>query len=461
MNKTHDVVVIGGGSAGYAAARTASEAGADVAIVDQGPLGGLCILRGCMPTKAILRTAEVAALMRRANEFGLSPVQVNANLKAIINRKDRLVREFADYRIAQLRDPRFTLYECQGSFVSPHMVRAGSQVLTARAFIIATGSLPNEIPIPGLRESGYETSDTLLDVGDQPGSLLVLGAGPVGLELGQFFGRIGTKVTIIQRSEHLLSHLDPDIGLALGLALQEEGIAVFTQTSLQRVTSHGATKSIRFSHRGQDKTVEGEQILEALGRKPNVAGLNLEAAGVTLVDGRIAVDGAMRTSQPHIFAVGDVTNLYDIVHIAIQQGELAGFNACHPGKPARQFDDRLVSEVIFTDPQIAVVGLSEKACRARGVPYLAASYPFADHGKAMCRGDRHGFVKLLAAPDGGRLLGAEVVGPEAGELIHELVAVMYYHGTVSDLLRMPHYHPTLAEIVTYPAESLAEQVGRT
>ncbi|HEY6085243.1 MAG TPA: FAD-dependent oxidoreductase, partial [Nitrospira sp.] len=222
---------------------------------------------------------------------------------------------------------------------------------------------------------------------------------------------------------------------------------------------HRRMKAVHFNHNGEKKIAEGDEILQALGRQPNVQGLNLQTAGVEVTEGRIVVDGGMRTSQPHIFAAGDVTDLYDIVHIAIEQGEIAAFNACHPEKAARTFDDRLVTEVIFTDPQIAVVGLSETACRARGISYVAASYPFSDHGKAMCRGDRYGFVKLVVDPEGGRLLGAQIVGPEAAELIHELVAVMYYHGSVLDLLRMPHYHPTLAEIVTYPAESLAEQLG--
>jgi pyruvate/2-oxoglutarate dehydrogenase complex dihydrolipoamide dehydrogenase (E3) component len=458
MDKTHDVVVIGGGSAGYAAARTAAEAGADVAIVDQGPLGGLCILRGCMPTKAMLRTAEIASLMRRAEEFGLSPVDINATLKAIVDRKDRLVREFAEYRIGQLRDPRFTLYESAASFQSPTVIQAGPYRLTAQSFIIATGSVPNDVAIPGLHETGYVTSDELLDVRDQPSSLVVLGGGPVALEFAQFFSRIGTRVTIVQRSPHLLSHLDPDVGLALEGALREEGVRIFTHTVLQRADKRGATKGVHFLRHDRSEIAVGEQILEALGRRPNITGLKLLAAGIEVRDGRIVVDAAMRTSQPHVFAAGDVTNLYDIVHIAIQQGELAAFNACHPESQSRTFDDHLVTEVIFTDPQIAVLGLSERACRERSIPYIAASYPFAEHGKAMCRGDRHGFVKLLAAPRSGEVIGAQIVGPEAGELIHELIAVMYYHGTVFDLLEMPHYHPTLAEVMTYPAESLAGRV---
>lgn len=456
--RAHDVVIIGGGSAGYAAARTARDCGADVAMVDPGPLGGLCILRGCMPTKTILRSAEIAALMRRATEFGLSPVEVRASLSAIVDRKNRLVREFADYRIEQLRDPAYTLYEAPASFLTPHLLQVGSDQISANAIVIATGSTPRRGMVPGLDQGACLTSDALLDLRDQPESLIVLGAGPVGLELGQFFSRIGTRVTIVQRSPYILSNLDREVGTALKQALEQEGLSVITEAAVQKIDQTGAQPVVHVIQQGREQSLPGELVLNALGRVPNIAGLNLSAAGVTVDAGRVVVDGGMRTSQPHIFAVGDVTNLYDIVHIAIQQGELAGWNACHPHAAPKCFDDRLVTEVTFTDPQVAVVGLSEKACRARGIPYLTASYPFADHGKAMCLGATHGFVKLVADQKTGSLLGAQIVGPEAGELIHELIAVMYYYGTVHDLLRIPHYHPTLAEIITYPAESIVEQM---
>jgi pyruvate/2-oxoglutarate dehydrogenase complex dihydrolipoamide dehydrogenase (E3) component len=411
-----------------------------------------------MPTKTILRSAEIAALMRRATEFGLTPVEVRASLSSIVERKNRLVREFADYRIQQLRDPGHTLYEAPASFLTPYLLQAGSDQITAKAFIIATGSIPRVGLVPGLDHARCLTSDELLDLRDQPGSLIVLGAGPVGLELGQFFSRIGTRVTIVQRSPSVLSHLDHDVGDALLQALEQDGLSILTEAAVHKIDQAGAQPVVQITRQGKEQAVSGELVLNALGRVPNIAGLNLPSAGVAVDQGRVIVDGAMRTSQPHIFAAGDVTNLYNIVHIAIQQGELAGWNACHPKAPPKSFDDRLVTEVIFTDPQVAVVGLSEQACRARGIAYLMASYPFADHGKAMCLGATHGFVKLLADPKTGSILGAQIVGPEAGELIHELIAVMYYHGTVQDLLRIPHYHPTLAEIVTYPAESILEQM---
>ena len=203
-----------------------------------------------------------------------------------------------------------------------------------------------------------------------------------------------------------------------------------------------------------------EMMLQAIGRRPNITGLGLAAAGVEVADGRLTVGPDMRTSQPHIFAVGDVNDLTPIVHLAVQQGEVAAFNATHPGEPPRVIDHRLDAEAVFTEPQVAVAGLSERQCRAQALPYLTASYPFADHGKAMCMGAAHGFVKLVCRPDSGALLGAQIVGPQAAELIHELLAVMYFGGTAQDLLRIPHYHPTLAEIVTYPAESIVEQMHR-
>jgi pyruvate/2-oxoglutarate dehydrogenase complex dihydrolipoamide dehydrogenase (E3) component len=458
-HKKHDVIVIGGGSAGYAAARIARDAGADVAIVDQGPLGGLCILRGCMPTKAILRSAEVAALLRRTKEFGLSPVSAHADLSAIVDRKDRLVREFADYRIQQLQDPRLTLYQSRAVFLSPHEVTVGDTVLSAGSFIVATGSRPCEVPIPGLFPAGYFTSDTILDLRTQPGSLIVLGGGAVALELSQFFARLGTKVTILQRGPRLLSEMDDDVGRAIETALIDEGIEVVTGTQLLRVTRDTAGKTVWALKDGRERCYVGQEILQALGRQPNIEGLRLDLADVTVDGGRIVVDGAMRTSQAHIYAVGDVNDVTPIVHLAIQQGEVAAYNATHTDRPAKTIDHRLDMEVVFTDPQVAVLGLNEVCAKADKISYLAASYPFTDHGKALCLGATQGFVKLLAAPQTGEILGAQIVGPEAGELIHELIAIMYYRGTATDLLRMPHYHPTLAEIVTYPAESIVGQLG--
>ena len=455
----HDVIIIGGGSAGYAAARTAEADGANVGIIDHGPLGGLCILRGCMPTKTILRSSDIAALIRRASEFGLHASNFQANLNAIIDRKNRLIKEFTDYRIAALQHPRFTLYQERACFLSPTLIQAGPHQLSAKAFIIATGSVITHVPIPGLEEAGYLTSDDALELRTPPESMIVLGGGPVALELAQFFSRIGVTVTLLQRSEHIMSQADQDLALPVEAKLQEEGMTIYTTTAIERVTqSPEGQKTIHFLHHGQPRQVTARTILQALGRRPNIDTLNLESAHVDIQDRTIVVNDTMQTSQPHIFAIGDVNGLHEIVHIAIEQGEIAGWNAVHQDQAFKRYHDRLKAQVIFTDPQVASVGLSERECKSLQIPFLVASYPFNDHGKSLCLGEVHGHVKILCHPQSGEILGGHIVGPEASELIHEIIAIMYFHGTVRDLLRIPHYHPTLAEILTYPAEELVDRL---
>jgi pyruvate/2-oxoglutarate dehydrogenase complex dihydrolipoamide dehydrogenase (E3) component len=454
----YDIIIIGGGSAGYSAADTAQNAGAKVAILDPGPLGGLCILRGCMPSKAILRSSEVMALTARTQEFGLAPAATKANLSAIIDRKNRLIGEFADYRIGQLNNPRFDLIQEKGSFNSPHEIQVGSKKLSAKNLIIATGSIISDFPIPGLKEAGFITSDHALELREMPESMIVLGAGPVATELAQFFCRIGVKVSLIQRSGHIFSSGDEDLARPVEAQLREEGMDVYTSTNLNKFTRDGKLTTAHFTHESLEKTVSAQTVLQALGRRANTDGLNLEAAGVELNKGRVKVDLEMRTNQRHIFAVGDVNGLHEVVHTAIWQGEIAAHNAILTDQPAIRFDDHLKTNIAFTDPAVASVGLTEKECKAKNISYLAASYPFDDHGKSMCLGETRGHVKLMCDPKTGKIIGSHIVGPGAAEMIHELIAIMYFNGTVKDLAKIPHYHPTLSEILTYPAEELADQL---
>lgn len=327
----HDVLILGGGSGGYAAARTARDAGADVAIVDPGPLGGLCILRGCMPSKALLASSDVIAQLRRAEEFGLEPVTAQANLAAIMDRKDRLIAEFTEYRVGQLR--RFPLYDGYARFVSPHEIDVDGKRLRARSFIIATGSVIRQVPIPGLDDVGFITSDEALELRQRPDSMIVLGGGSVACELAQFYNRIGVDVTLIQRSHHILSNVDDDLARPVETHLREEGMKVFTGTKLHRFWRDGDRRCVSFAHEGEDHEIGADTILQALGRRPNIDGLDLKAAGVVVEGQRVLVDEQMRTSQPHIYAVGDVNGFDEIVHVAILQGEAAAHNATHPDAP--------------------------------------------------------------------------------------------------------------------------------
>jgi len=222
----------------------------------------------------------------------------------------------------------------------------------------------------------------------------------------------------------------------------------------------GSHKEVVFEHAKKTVRVQAEEIFYALGRIPNLASLGLEKVGVQTEYGRIVSDTAMRTSVPHIFAAGDCTGLHEIVHIAVQQGETAGHNIAHPDK-LKKMDYRLLTEVVFTDPQVAVVGLTEKRAHVKNIPYLVAKYAFNDHGKSMIMNAQEGFVKLLADPVSGEILGGCCVGPQGGELIHEIIAAMHKRMTVQELAAMPHYHPTLAEIWTYPAEELSEELQKT
>jgi pyruvate/2-oxoglutarate dehydrogenase complex dihydrolipoamide dehydrogenase (E3) component len=461
---TYDVAVLGGGSAGYAAARATAAAGLNTVVIEGGSaLGGLCILRGCMPSKALLYAAEVLHLARAAKTWGLRIPKAGFDFRAVMARKKAMVEEFAQYRRQGLTNGKFKLLRARARFLDAHTLALSEargrspKCLTAKHFVISTGSAAAPSPLPDLQEAGFLTSDEALALPRLPKTLIVLGGGPVAVELAQFFCRFDVGVTLIQRGEHLLRDCDADAAMALEKAFQREGIRLCTNTKLLGAFRKGRNKGILFQFRNQIKRVAAAEILLALGRVPATGGLGLENIGVHTVNGRIVTNAWMQTSVPHIYAAGDCTGPHQIVHIGVEQGEIAARNIVHPRKK-QSIDYRLLCSVVFTDPQVAVAGLTEKRAAARNIPYLTASHPFNDHGKAMIMGTKDGFVKLLADPGTGEILGGACVGPIAGELIHEIIAAMRRRMTVGELAAMPHYHPTLAEIWTYPAAELAGQI---
>jgi pyruvate/2-oxoglutarate dehydrogenase complex dihydrolipoamide dehydrogenase (E3) component len=464
-----DVVVIGGGSAGFAAGRTASSLGGRVAIIEGASIvGGLCILRGCMPSKSLLESSHRWHDITHAARFGLDAKPIGPDMGRIQARKQSLIGEFAGHRRKQLEQGKFTFLRGNASFLDPHTLLlekldGTKELVTGKTFVVASGSVIQEVEIPGLRETGYWTSDTALETSYIPKRLAVLGGGVIAVELGQFFSRVGSKTTMLQRSKHVIGMYDEDVSIELERAFAAENLELVTGVKLLEVAKTPEGKKITYLCDGAKKELVVDEILYALGRVPAVDLLKLDQAGIEVKDHCFHVEPTMATRTPHIFGAGDVIGMHEVVHIAIQQGEIAARNAMRvvrgdAGAPEK-IDYRLKTLVTFTDPEIALVGLTEKEAAEKGIDFITAMYPFNDHGKSMIGGYEFGFVKLMAEKTRGEIIGAHIIGPHASDMIHELIAVMYYRGTVKDVAVMPHYHPTLAEIVTYPAEELVDKLG--
>jgi len=458
MQFDFDVAIVGGGSGGFAAARTTANAGLKTVVVEGGEeVGGLCILRGCMPTKALLYAAEMIHLARDTSPWGLERTEMKFDFAKAMARKDAVIKEFADYRVQQLNEGKFKFIRANAKFLDAHTLElSNGEKLTAKNFVIATGSRIAPTPLPQLRDVGYLTSDDVLKLTKLPKTMIILGGGAIGCEFAQYLSRFGVKITLIQRSPHVLHDFDADVAAEIEKVFRREGVEIFTNTKLFDAKIENGLKKIIFDHHGKMTSASAEEILFALGRVPNTTGIGLEKVGVKTAQGRIVCDEFMRTSVPHISAAGDCVGPHDIVHLAVLQGETAGKNIIKAG--SRKMDYRLFIEIVFTDPHIAQVGYNEKQAQAKNIPYLAASYPFGDHGKSIIMEARDGFVKLLCDPKSGEILGGTCIGPAGGELIHEIVVAMAKRMTVQELATIPHYHPTLAEIWTYPAEELAEKI---
>jgi pyruvate/2-oxoglutarate dehydrogenase complex dihydrolipoamide dehydrogenase (E3) component len=452
----YDFCVIGAGSAGYAAATIARALGKTVVIAESAaPLGGLCILRGCMPSKTLLRSAEVAHLVADAVRFGIETGPAVANVPSIVARKRRIIKEFTDYRVEQIDS--FPVLRGTVAFAAPDALMVDRTVVRARKYLVATGSVINVPEIPGLAETGYVTSDEILELDALPRSIVVLGGGPTACELAQYLRRLGVEVTMLQRSLTLLSGEDPEVGFALKRAFVDEGMEIRTGVKLLRVSSAAGRKRVEFEADGSAGAVEADEIFAALGRHANVEGLDLEAAGIEYERRGIVVNDHLQTTNPDVFAAGDVLkNSTQLVHVAVNEGQTAARNAFCDRPLSIQYDLH-GARAVFTDPQVAIAGLTERECKERALEYEAAHFPFDDLGKAIAIGATKGFVKMLAAPDG-TILGVAIVGAEASDLIHESIALLYFKANVRDVMSMPHLHPTLAEILTYPAEELCERL---
>ncbi len=455
----YDVLVLGGGSAGTAAAKAAAQAGVRTAMINDGELGGLCILRGCMPTKAMLASAHAMHAASHIDPFGIR-VQgsVTPDFPAIMGRKDAMVARFKQAKIAGIESQDYEVIDARASFHPEGGVLAGGRRITARRYVIAVGSVPSAIPIPGLENVKVLTSDDVMKLREQPESLVVQGAGPIAIEMALFFARIGTKVLLVNRSRCLKLH-DPDIGAEMKAALRsEKNLEVYAPSRITAIEKGNG--SARFQGESDDGPFEfrAAHLLMAVGRKAALEGIGLEHTGVQVRRGRILHDPFMRTDDPAVYVAGDATDDYQILHIANQEGAVAGFNAASE-EPDRRIDYRLKMSVIFSDPPLASVGRNGMELEAAGKKYVTGSARFPETGRAITMGVEHGIWRMYADAATGEILGSVILGPNADDIIHVISTLLFYRGKAQDILNgMPWYHPTVTEVILNLAREIVSKL---
>ena len=449
--KKYDIIVMGAGTAGMSLVQTLTAAGWKAALIEGDYLGGTCINKGCIPSKTLIASAQVMQTVREAAEFGVRTQLPQANWESMLARKDQLVTRIRErsYRRVEESD-RIDLYEGQGVFVDPHTVQVEGEAVTSERIVIATGARSAVPPVPGLSEVDYLTSTSAMEMKELPKSLFILGGGIIALEFSQLFARLGVEVTIFERGSRLASNLDPDISESVRKILEKEGVRVRTGANIRSILQD--KDKICVIEEGPEASLRhtAEKILVATGRAPNSDRLSLERVGVeTDKRGYITVDDSFATSAPGIWAAGDVTGGMMFTHRARHDAILLSRWFLHKKRAAPS--QRLIPFAVFTDPEIASVGASEEEVVKSGRRPRVHQFPFAFHGRALAMGKTEGFIKLIVDEEDDRLLGAHLLGAEAGEIIHELVTAMRFGATLNDLQDMIHVHPTLSEVINSAA----------
>jgi pyruvate/2-oxoglutarate dehydrogenase complex dihydrolipoamide dehydrogenase (E3) component/uncharacterized membrane protein YdjX (TVP38/TMEM64 family) len=471
----YNMVVVGAGSAGLVSAYIAAAVKAKVALVERHKMGGDCLNTGCVPSKALLRSAKVFAQARRAADLGFRSIQVDAEFGDLMRRVRRVVSQVEPHDSVE----RYTSLgvDCvlgQAKITSPWSVEVstedGKRTLTTRSIIIAAGARPFVPPIPGLDETGYLTSDTVWDLEEQPGRLVVLGGGPIGCELAQAFARIGSSVTQVEMLPRLMIREDPEVSEMVTRRFRDEGIDVRLETKAISCRVVDGEKRLIVEHAGHEEEIPFDAILVAVGRVANTTGYGLEELGIPVTNRRtVEVDGYMRTLYPNIYACGDVAGPYQFTHTAAHTAWYAAVNALF-GKFRRfRADFSVIPWATFTEPEVARVGLNETEAKEQGVEYEVTTYGIDDLDRAIADEAAEGWVKVLTVPGKDKILGATIVGDHSGDLIIEFILAMRHGLGLNKILGTIHIYPTWAEANKYVAgnwkrahapQKVLEWVGR-
>jgi len=453
----YNLIVIGAGSAGLVSAYIAAAVKAKVALIEKHKMGGDCLNTGCVPSKALIKSARFIAQARHATRLGLSAVKVDFRFADLMERVQRVVKQVEPHDSVE----RYTQLgvDCvQGNarITSPWTVEVdgpeGRRELSARALIIAAGARPFVPPIPGLEEVGYLTSDDVWSLRDLPERLLVLGGGPIGCELTQAFARLGAQVTQVEMAPRLMVREDPEISELVMQRFRDEGIDVRLGTRATAFQLSDGEKQLIAERDGKEITIGFDQVLVAVGRAANTSGYGLEEIGVQLSERRtVAVDDYMQTSLPNVYACGDVAGPYQFTHTAAHTAWYASVNALFGGLRRFKVDYSVIPWATFTDPELARVGLNETEARERGIAYELTTYGIDDLDRAIADGSAEGLVKVLTEPGKDRILGATVVGEHAGDLIIEFILAMRHGLGLNKILGTIHIYPTWVEANKYAA----------
>ena len=457
--KTFDrnLVVIGGGSAGLVSAYIAAAVKAKVTLVEKHKMGGDCLNTGCVPSKALIKSAKLVATMKHAADYGLKNTPVDFDFSEVMDRVQRVVREIEPHDSIE----RYTKLgvECltgEAKILSPWSVEvttaSSKQTLTTRGIIIAAGARPFVPPIPGIEEAGYLTSDTLWDLRQLPKRLLVLGGGPIGCELTQCFARLGSQVTQVEMLPRLMIREDPEISDLVMQKFRAEGVNVLVNHKAQRFAIENGEKVLYCEHGGEAVRVAFDTLLCAVGRVANTTGYGLEELGIPVTKARtVEVNEFMQTKYPNILACGDVAGPYQFTHTAAHTAWYAAVNGLFSGYKKFRADFSVIPWATFTDPEVARVGLNETEAKEKNIPYEVTTYGIDDLDRAIADGSAHGVVKILTVPGKDKVLGATIAGEHAGDLITEFVSAMKHGIGLNKILGTIHIYPTLAEANKYVA----------
>lgn len=453
MKKDYNIVVIGAGSGGLVTAYIGAAVKAKVALIEKNKMGGDCLNTGCVPSKALLRTTSVLAQIKRHKDFGLRTASADFDFAEVMERVQSTIKKIEPHDSVE----RYTAlgvdcYQGAGKIISPHEVEVGGKILTTKNIVIAAGGKPRIPDIDGLDQITALDTESLWQLREQPGHLIIVGGGPIGCEIGQAFTRLGTRVTLIQRHDQILPREDADVADILAKRLNRECVHIRTNTTARQIQVRDGKKYLVVDSGGHEESIAFDEILFASGRQAEVSGLGLDKVGIDInADGLISTDAFGRTNIKNIFACGDIASPYQFTHMAAHQAWYAAVNALFQPFKKFKIDWSLIPWCTYSDPEVARLGLNEKEARQNGIAYEVTAYPLNDLDRAITDSETEGMVKVLTVPGKDKILGVTICGYHAGDLLPEFILAKKLGAGLNQILSTIHMYPTMAEANKYAA----------